>query len=77
MAEAAGHLITGPSQFQFNLPVGRFVAKIITLEGVVGWGEMANKGNNERRRPSTKWRSGEGRLLLVRHTPCRFLIKPG
>lgn len=74
MAEAAGHLITGPSQFQFNLPVGRFVAKRRTLEGCRGGERWRTRGITN---DGSQVRSGGGRLLLVRHTPCRFLIKPG
>lgn len=44
MAEAAGRLITGPSQFQFNLPVGRFVAKRRTLEGCRGGERWRTRG---------------------------------
>lgn len=47
---------------------------------------MANKGNitNDDGQARSGGGGGEGggggwseRLLLVRHTPCRFLIKPG
>lgn len=48
MVEPAGHLITGPSQFQSNLPVGRFVAERRT-QGGEGW-HTREEGNERRRR---------------------------